>query len=189
MIVEPGKNICFSRHILHQHWHTCPIALPLRRNPQHRSLLIVVSATSAPPFQPLHHQRNVCHQVVNRFTRQTLPTANRKHVYMNIRHIESFCPQKAHNRTLLFGSTLLKHGPRYDYWNQRLNMRMRVYYLNCHEAGLCCYLVIHIRRKRITSIYDWFTDYLHSWLVWARQEGTKLVLLNYEYKKGERFLA
>jgi hypothetical protein len=23
-------------------------------------------------------------------------------------------------------------------------MRMRVCYLDCHEAGLCCYLVIHI---------------------------------------------
>jgi hypothetical protein len=29
-------------------------------------------------------------------------------------------------------------------------MRMRVCYLDCHEAGLCCYLVIH--RKPITSI-------------------------------------
>jgi hypothetical protein len=44
------------------------------RNPQHRSLLNVVSATSAPSFQPLRHQRNVCHPVVKRFTRQTLPT-------------------------------------------------------------------------------------------------------------------
>jgi hypothetical protein len=40
------KNI--SRHTLHQHWHTCPIALPLPRNPQHRSLLAIVLATSAP---------------------------------------------------------------------------------------------------------------------------------------------
>jgi hypothetical protein len=24
-----------------------------------------------------------------------------------------------------------------------LNMRMRAYYLECHEAGLCCYLMIH----------------------------------------------
>jgi hypothetical protein len=28
--------------------------------------------------------------------------------------------------------------------NQPLNMRMRVWYLHCPEAGLCCYLVIHI---------------------------------------------
>jgi hypothetical protein len=42
------------------------------------------------------------------------------------------------------GSTLLKHGRHFDYWNEPLNMRMRICYLDCHEAGLCCYLVIHI---------------------------------------------
>jgi hypothetical protein len=36
---------------------------------------------------------------------------------------------------LLFSSTYLK---------QHLNMRMRVYYLDCHGAGLCCYLTIHM---------------------------------------------
>jgi hypothetical protein len=30
-------------------------------------------------------------------------------------------------------------------------MRMRVFYLDCHETGLCCYLVIHIQ-KPFTSI-------------------------------------
>jgi hypothetical protein len=29
-----------------------------------------------------------------------------------------------------------------DYWNQPLNMR--ICYLDCYEAGLCCYLVIYI---------------------------------------------
>jgi hypothetical protein len=38
-----------------------------------------------------------------------------------------------HNRTLPFGSTLLKHDPHFDHWNQPLNMRMRVCDLNCHE--------------------------------------------------------
>jgi hypothetical protein len=37
-----------------------------------------------------------------------------------------------------------KHSHRYDYRNQPLNMRMRVCYLDCHETGLCCYLVIHV---------------------------------------------
>jgi hypothetical protein len=41
---------------------------------------------------------------------------------MNILCIESFCPQKTHNRTLLFGS-------HFDYWNQSLNMNMRICYL------------------------------------------------------------
>jgi hypothetical protein len=76
-----------SRHILQQQWYTCPIALPLRRNPQHRSVLSVL-------FQPLRHQRNVCHPVVNRFTRQTLPIVNSKHFFMNILCVGSFCPQK-----------------------------------------------------------------------------------------------
>jgi hypothetical protein len=85
------KNI--SRHILRQHRYTCPIALPVRRHPQHRSLLTVVSATSASPFQPLRHQRNFCHPVVNCFTRQTLPTVNMKHFFMNV-FIEALYPQK-----------------------------------------------------------------------------------------------
>jgi hypothetical protein len=46
--------------------------------------------------------------VVNRFTRQTLPTLNRKHFCMNFVCIESLRPQKTHNRTLLVASTL-KH--------------------------------------------------------------------------------
>jgi hypothetical protein len=70
-----------------------------------------------------------------------------------------------HNRTLLFGSILLKHGRHFYYRNQPLDMLMRVCYLNCNEAGLCCYLVIHIENLYVhyrcfTSIYDLFTDSL-----------------------------
>jgi hypothetical protein len=39
-------------------------------------------------------------------------------------------PIKTHNRTLLFYSTLLKHGRHFDYWNQSLNMSMRVCHLD-----------------------------------------------------------
>jgi hypothetical protein len=53
-------------------------------------------------------------------------------------------PTKTHSRTLFFGSILLKHGRFFDYWNQPLNMRMRACYRDCHEVGLCCYLVIRI---------------------------------------------
>jgi hypothetical protein len=84
-----------------------------------------------------------CH--VNRLTRQTVPTVNRKHFFLNILCIKSFCPQKrTHNRTVLFHSSLLKYGRHSDYWNQRINMRMRVWYLDTHEAVLCCDLVLHI---------------------------------------------
>jgi hypothetical protein len=69
------KKTLISRHIVNEHWHTCPIALTVYRNQQHRSLFLVASSTSAPPFQP-YHQRNVFHPVVKHFTRQTLP--NRK---------------------------------------------------------------------------------------------------------------
>jgi hypothetical protein len=54
----------------------------------------VVSATSALPFQPLRHQRNIFHPAVKRFTLQTLANTNSKHFFMNIFCIESFCPQK-----------------------------------------------------------------------------------------------
>jgi hypothetical protein len=41
------KKTFISQHILHQHWYTCPITLPVRRNLQHGSLL-TVSATFTP---------------------------------------------------------------------------------------------------------------------------------------------
>jgi hypothetical protein len=73
---------------------------------------------------------------------------------------------KTHNRTLLFVSKLLKHGRQSDNWNQPLNLRMRVCYLDYHEAGLCCYLVIHIENllhslQQFYLICDLFTD--SSW--------------------------
>jgi hypothetical protein len=89
---------------------------------------------------------------------------NRKHFFMNVLCIESFCPQKKHNRTLFFGGTHLKHGRHFDYWNQPPNMRMRICYLACHEAGLYCHLMIHVENllrplySCITSICDLFTD-------------------------------
>jgi hypothetical protein len=86
--------------------------------------------------------------VVNRFTRQTLPIVNRKHFFMNIFFLHwVLLPTKSHNIKLLFGSTSLKLGRYFDYWNQPMNMRMAVCYLDCHEAGLCCYLVIHIENQ------------------------------------------
>jgi hypothetical protein len=45
---------------------------------------------------------------------------------------------------LLIGSILLEHGCQFDYWNQLLNMCMQVFYLDCHEAELFCYLAIQI---------------------------------------------
>jgi hypothetical protein len=47
-----------------------------------------------------HHLRlsnvleRILNLVVNRFTRQTLHTVNRKHLFVNILCVKSFCPQK-----------------------------------------------------------------------------------------------
>jgi hypothetical protein len=66
------------------------------------------------------------------------------------------------NRTLLFGRILLKHSRHFDYWNQPLNMRMRVCYLDCHEAGLCCYLVLPIE----TLLRPLQLFYCHLWPIY-----------------------
>jgi hypothetical protein len=76
--------------------------------------------------------------------------------------IESFCPQKTHNRTLLFGRTLLKHGHHPAYWNQPLNIRMSVCYQECREGGLRCYLMIHIENLlRPLQLF-----YFHLWPIY-----------------------
>jgi hypothetical protein len=61
---------------------------------------------------------------------------------------------------LLFGRILIKHGHHFDYWNQPPNMCIRVCYLDDHEAGLCCYLVIHI--ENVLRPLQLF--YFHLWL-------------------------
>jgi hypothetical protein len=95
----------------------------VRRNLHHGSALTVVSANSASPF---HHLR--LSHVLERISRPS------HRVILSI---------KNHKRMLLFGSRLHKQGRNFDYWHQPLKMRMRICYLDCHEAELCCYLVIH----------------------------------------------
>jgi hypothetical protein len=103
-------------------------------------------------------------QVVNRFMRPTFPTVHTKHFLMNIFCNESFFPQKkkTHNRTLLFDSTLPKHGRQLDYWTQPLNFNMSVCYLDCHEAGLCCNLVIDTQ----TLLHPLQLSYFHLWPIY-----------------------
>jgi hypothetical protein len=72
------------------------------------------------------------------------------------------CSQKTHNRTLLFDSTLLKHSCHFDYWNQPLNMRMHVCYVDCHGVRLCCWLVIYIENQlRPLQLF-----YFHLWVIY-----------------------
>jgi hypothetical protein len=70
--------------------------------------------------------------------------------------------QKKPNTMLLFVSTVLKHGLHFDYWKQPLNMCMLVCNLDCHEAGLCCYLMIHIQNLfRPLQLF-----YFHLWPIY-----------------------
>jgi hypothetical protein len=73
-----------------------------------------------------------------------------------------FLPTKKHVITILFVSTLFKYVRHFDYWNQPLDMRIRVCYLHCHEAGLCCYLLIHTENLlRLLQLF-----YFHLWPVY-----------------------
>jgi hypothetical protein len=72
-----------------------------------------------------------------------------------------FAHKKKHNIMLLFGITPLSTVAIFNYWIQPMNMGMRVCYLDCDEAGLCCYLVIHI--ENALSPLELF--YFHLWLI------------------------
>jgi hypothetical protein len=71
-------------------------------------------------------------------------------------HWSPFAHKNAQQK-LFFG--ILEHRRHYYYWNQPLNMRMRVCYLDCHEAGLCCYLVIPIENQ----LHPLQLFYFHLW--------------------------
>jgi hypothetical protein len=130
--------------------------------PAHISLLTAVSATSSPPFRPLRHQRNICHPVLNRFTRQTLPTVNRKHFFMNILCIGSFAHRK---RTTERCSSVAYSWSMVTILTTETSLcalLMCVCYLDCHEEGLCCYLVIDIGNLlRSLQLF-----YFHLWPIY-----------------------
>jgi hypothetical protein len=160
------KNV-ISRNILHQHWYTCPIALPVRRNPQHRSLCFcrnLNKATWSGIFCDFRTSlREFLDPIVIRFTRQTLPTVNR---IISLWISFALSPFAHKGRTTERCSSVAYSSKRhFDYWNQPLNMLMRVCYLDYHETGLCCYLAIHIENllrplQCFRSIWDLFTDSL-----------------------------
>jgi hypothetical protein len=177
MVIFEPEGTYISRHILLQHWYNCPISLSMRRNPQHTSLLSVVAVNPHLRFIIWGFRtslREFLNPVVNCFTRQTFPTVSRKYFYMNSLCIESFCSQKTQNRKLHFGITLLKQGRHFDYWNQPLNMCMRVCYVDCHETGLCCYLVMHIEKLlRPLQLF-----YFHLWHIYWISLFHKVTCIN-----------
>jgi hypothetical protein len=126
---------------------------------------------SQPPLHLVRHQLRLSNvpERISQPSCELLYTTNTSHhkqetfLYEYPLH-RVLLPTKMHNRILFFASTLLKHGCHFDYWNQPLNMHMRTCYLDCHEAGLCCYLVIHIenllRQLQLSYIHVW-PIYLH----------------------------
>jgi hypothetical protein len=77
-------------------------------------------------------------------------------------------PTKKHSRTLFFVSIPLKHGRHFDYWNQPLNMHMRICYL-------CCYLVTY--RKSIMSITAVLFPFVSYLLTFPRVYNTNFLVV------------
>jgi hypothetical protein len=184
-----GKRF-ISRHILHQHWYTCLIALPVRRNLQHNLVLL---------SQPLPHLHFNLFVISETFATHLWIALHdkyfhrkQKHFFINISCMESFCPQENAQQNAALRYYTLKHGCHFEYWNGPLNMYMRACYLDCHEAKLCCSLVIHIENllrplQLFTSIRDLFTDspsyfFLSpsSWLfLMRRRNEPRMVLFSF----------
>jgi hypothetical protein len=110
------------------------------------------SATCPTPFQPLRHQRNFRHPVVNRFTLQTLPTVNRKYFFIN-----NLCTSQKNRTTELCSSVVHPSST-----IAILTTETSLCYLDCREAGLCCYLVIHIENL----LYPLQLLYFHLWRIY-----------------------
>jgi hypothetical protein len=100
-----------SRHILHQHWYTFTIALPVRRNPQHRNLFdcclshfrtSVSTSSSSAKRLPVS-----C---------EPLYATNTSHRKQEIFHTGCFCP-----RIIAQQNVALRHftpqDRHFDYWN------------------------------------------------------------------------
>jgi hypothetical protein len=111
--------------------------------------------------------------------RQTLPTVNRTQFLLISFTLCPYAHKRTQNRTLLFFTTQLKHGRHSDYWNQPLNKRMRF----CHEAGLCCYLVIHIENLLHPLQLFYFRLWPLYWLSLVYQVDQR----DNVYSRGRRF--
>jgi hypothetical protein len=136
-----------SRNLLHQHWYT--LVPSLYQCVETRSIEVIWLLS-----QPLPQLRfdlfiisvfsTFLDPLVKCITRQTLPTINRAHIFMNILCVESFCPQKRATgvcfSVVYFSSMVVILTTE----TSLVSMRMPVYYLDCHEAELCCCLLIHI---------------------------------------------
>jgi hypothetical protein len=118
------------------------------------SLYLYVETRSIEVFwllsQPLRHLRSISSSSAKYLppSCETFYAINTYHLKQKIfiyeypMHWVPLPIKRTPNKTLLFVHKLLKHSRQFDYWNQPLNIYTLVCYLDCHEAGLCCYLVI-----------------------------------------------
>jgi hypothetical protein len=88
----------------------------------HLRFNLFISETSATKVEPLY-ATNTSHRKQETF------------LYQYPLYWLPLLTKETHNRTLLLDSTLLTHSRHFDYWNQPLNMRVRVCYLDYHEVG------------------------------------------------------
>jgi hypothetical protein len=142
------KKLFISRHIHYQHDTLVP---SLYQCVEIRS--IEVSWRLSQPFPRLVGQHLRISNVLDRFLASCEPlyvtyTSHHKEetfyyeypLYWVILHT------KNGQQNAALRSILLKDGRHFDYWNQPLNIHIRVCYLDCHESELCYYLVIHVER-------------------------------------------
>jgi hypothetical protein len=150
----------------------------MRRNPRHKRLsnccLSLFRTLSCIICDFRTSLREFLDAVVNHFTRQKLLTVNR-----NISSWIIFCIES---------SVVLKQGRQFDYWNEPLNMRICVCYLDCHEAGLCCYLVVHVEkllRPLQLSYFHFPRNIIESLFHWMRIVLWNVFALDSDYKFWE----
>jgi hypothetical protein len=169
MIFEPGRNMYFSTY------------------PQPRLIHLSHRFTSAskPAAQKadccLSHLRFNFFVIVGTFATQLWTALRDKHfapktghtfIYANPLH-QVFCPQKCITERRISVVHTLKHGSHFDHWNHSLRKRRRVCYLDCHEAGLCCYLVIQETYSPFTGVLLQFVTCL---LTPRHTTGTKIAI-------------
>jgi hypothetical protein len=162
VILELGKTF-ISRQIFHQHWYTCPIALIVLRNSEHKFLWLLSQPFPLLRFNLFAINKTSAIQLWIALRYKHFPPQT-ENIYLWISFaLRPFAHRKRTtglcSSVLYFSSTVVI----FDYLNQPLNMRMRVCYVDCHEAGLCCYLVTHIKTYYVryscfTSIFELFTD-------------------------------
>jgi hypothetical protein len=121
----------------------------------------------SPPLVRCHLRFSNALERISRPSCDTLYSTNTSHrkkevfLYEYIFHLIPLATE-THNRTLLFGTIVFKHGRHFDYRNQPLNMSMRVCYPDCHEGGLYCYLLIHIENL----LHPLQLFYFHLWPIY-----------------------